>query len=264
MVKFIATDLDGTLLLPNGNLPEDTFDLIEKLYNKGVLFAPASGRQYANLRKLFEPVKDKVLFICENGSLVKYREQTLSLSPVPNEKIATALNELRKTSWACPMLCGENCAYIENGEEPFKTLSFNAYSSCKLVDSLNDVIGKENICKIAIYDRFNLAHAREDSLKESVPLLKTVVSGKSWCDMTEYGVNKGTAIRSVRKKLGVSKEETIAFGDHMNDLEMLLESGRAYVTQNAYPPLKEIIKNEIPSNKDEGVIKYLKKLLKEL
>ena len=85
MVKFIATDLDGTLLDGERRLPEEIFPLIAKLKELGVLFAPASGRQYANLKKLFEPVADDVLFICENGALIKYRGKTLHVDAVGDE-----------------------------------------------------------------------------------------------------------------------------------------------------------------------------------
>ena len=43
MVKFIASDLDGTLLPPSKILPEEIFGLIDKLYERGIIFAPASG-----------------------------------------------------------------------------------------------------------------------------------------------------------------------------------------------------------------------------
>ena len=64
MIRFIATDLDGTLLNSERRLPEEIFPLIGKLKELGVLFAPASGRQYANLKKLFAPVANDVVFIC--------------------------------------------------------------------------------------------------------------------------------------------------------------------------------------------------------
>ena len=84
MIKLIATDLDGTLLNGDRRLPQGIFDAVMKLRANGVLFAPASGRQYANVKKLFSPVADDLLFICENGALVKYREQTVYLNPVPD------------------------------------------------------------------------------------------------------------------------------------------------------------------------------------
>ena len=87
MIKLIATDLDGTLLDGERKLPAEIFPLIERLYSAGILFAPASGRQYASLQELFRPVEDKVVFVCENGALVKYRGETLFSRPFPPEHL---------------------------------------------------------------------------------------------------------------------------------------------------------------------------------
>ena len=70
MIKLVASDLDGTLLL-NGaqQLPEEIFPLIRELKKLGILFVAASGRQYPNMRRLFDSVADEMAFICENGAL---------------------------------------------------------------------------------------------------------------------------------------------------------------------------------------------------
>ena len=72
MIRLIATDLDGTLLEPDGTLPDGTYETVEKLTRRGVLFTACSGRQYANLRRLFAPVARHMAFICENGALCLY------------------------------------------------------------------------------------------------------------------------------------------------------------------------------------------------
>lgn len=58
MIKYIASDLDGTLL-HNGaqQLPEEIFDLIRALKSRGIHFIAASGRQYYNMYRMFEPVQ---------------------------------------------------------------------------------------------------------------------------------------------------------------------------------------------------------------
>ena len=62
MIKYVASDLDGTLLR-NGaqSLDAEVFDLIRRLKEKGIHFIAASGRQYDNLYRLFEPVQDEIL-----------------------------------------------------------------------------------------------------------------------------------------------------------------------------------------------------------
>lgn len=95
MIKFIATDLDGTLLDEHGALSEEIFPLARRLFERGILFAPASGRQYANLKKLFFPVWEKLLFICENGALVKRGGEIVYLNPIPVSLVKDALDAVR-------------------------------------------------------------------------------------------------------------------------------------------------------------------------
>lgn len=261
MIKFIATDLDGTLLDENGELPEETFGIIEQLNKRGILFAPASGRQYANLKRLFAPVKDKVLFICENGALVKYRDETLFSYAIDDKLILPAISAVRSTSWGHVMLCCENSAYIDDKNPEFRAAAHKSYTECKEVECLECAIGKEGACKIAVYDDKKSAESRGDFFEENVKGLKTVISGKHWCDVMSPDVNKGVAIRKVKEMFGFKKEELIAFGDHMNDYEMLTECGKAYITENGYEPLKREIGNTVPSNSEKGVIKFLKTLV---
>ena len=67
MIKLVASDLDGTILR-NGaqSVDASTIEVIDKLLSAGVLFAPASGRQIVSLKRLFEPVSDRLVYISEN------------------------------------------------------------------------------------------------------------------------------------------------------------------------------------------------------
>ena len=263
MIRLIATDLDGTLLDGNGNLPAEVFPLIEALHAQGILFAPASGRQYANLKKLFAPAEDKVLFICENGALVKYRSKTLHLNPIPDALLKRTLDEIRLLPHLFPVLCGERCAYIEDAAEPFQSLSRNAYTNCERVENLDDVIGREAVCKIAVYDETAAAQNCIKVLPRRLPALRTILSGEKWCDVSAPEANKGEAIRFVQGYFGFKREECVAFGDHMNDYEMLLECGQAYVPENAYPPLKRLIGSTVAANTEGGVLKKIREILGE-
>ena len=263
MLKFIATDLDGTLLDEKSRVPKEIFPMIRALSERGILFCPASGRQYANLKILFEPAMDDVVFIAENGALVKYKGQTLYLNPIQDELIGDALDAIRSIPRVYPMLCGEKSAYIENAEEPFYTLSCNSYTNCVKVDSLSDIIGKEKICKIAVYDELGSHNNCIKYLPEKIPFLRTILSGADWCDVSSLTAHKGDAVRFIKEKFGFKKEECAAFGDHMNDYEMLLECGQSFVTENGYPPLKKLVPNTVPANTEGGVLKKLYEILSE-
>lgn len=264
MLKFIATDLDGTLLDEHKRLPAEIFGLIERLAQKGVLFAPASGRQYANLEALFSPVSDKIVFICENGALVKYRGETLYLDPIPAPAARRALAAVKSVPRLHPLLCCEGNTYLDSTAEPFCSYAKSAYTRCVFTEDLCAAADSEPVCKIAVFDELPAAEHAQSVLPRLLSGLRITLSGDDWCDVSVPTADKGAAIRFLRNHFGLRKEECAAFGDQMNDYEMLLECGTAYLPENAYPPLKERFRNTVPSNAEGGVIEKIKELLGDL
>ena len=66
MIKLIASDIDGTLLTNHGQIvPDRTADLIRRLIDKGIYFTAASGRQYSNLRRMFDPISENICYAAE-------------------------------------------------------------------------------------------------------------------------------------------------------------------------------------------------------
>ena len=95
MIKFIATDLDGTLLPDSSKNPEpQDFEAIKALQQRGVIFAAASGRQYDNLQRLFAPVSRDMAFICENGALIMYHGKRLSITPIEHDDAIAVIKDI--------------------------------------------------------------------------------------------------------------------------------------------------------------------------
>lgn len=261
MIKFVASDLDGTLLPPSKIIPVETFGLIEKLYDRGIIFAPASGRQLPNLKKLFAPVLDKIAIIAENGGLGWFRGEIIYSNPTPKQSVKYALDIIRREKDLYPLLSCADCAYYESDFEPFIDISRKSYSSIKKAP-LDEIAEKETVIKISVWDNVPPCAGHGGKILPSkIKGLRTMVSGYDWLDVSVNNANKGNALAAILDKLNIDKSECMAFGDHMNDLEMLLTSGQAYVTENAFAGLKEYIKDSVPSNADFGVISKLKQLI---
>ena len=75
MIRLIASDLDGTLLKNGAQVIPEIFELIPALKKRGIHFVAASGRQYANIRRLFAPLQDEISYVAENGSLCMHGER---------------------------------------------------------------------------------------------------------------------------------------------------------------------------------------------
>ncbi len=256
MIKLITSDLDGTLLDDEGKLPEGIFPAIEKLAERGILFCPASGRQLVALQKMFEPVSDKILFMAENGAIVSYKGELLRCDNLPAQDVLRALDAVRSVPDAHPLLCTPGCAYYESEAQPFLSYVQASYIS-NAKGCLNDIARKEKVCKIAVYDGNGPENNGMKILPAHLSDLRIIQSGGNWLDISQKHADKGEALRFILRRLGIDKDECAAFGDHMNDYEMLLECGHPYVTANAYPPLKKIIGKTVPSNAEQGVLKSL-------
>ena len=95
MIKLICSDVDGTLVPDGGHeLNPEYFDQIRRLKKAGILFAAVSGRSYSSLKKLFAPVIDDILFICDNGARTIYRGSLLSCYTIRHELAMELVREI--------------------------------------------------------------------------------------------------------------------------------------------------------------------------
>ena len=151
-IKMICSDIDGTLLqYGRKKLEGEIFDQIRALRDRGILFCPASGRQYTSLRLLFAPVADCCVFLCENGGVLFKDEHCIAENPMPRalaEEIAHDLWD-RSDGQGEVMLSGQNCAYLmERGLGMLDRIQFigNRY---KVISDPSEI--PEEIVKVSVY-----------------------------------------------------------------------------------------------------------------
>ena len=116
MIKLIVTDMDGTFLNDKKEISSEFWDVFKKLKEKNIKFVVASGRQYQNLKEQFEPIKDEIIFVAENGSYIVEKEKELYSRTLSKEAIEKFVNIGREIKTTNIVLCGKKSAYIENTE----------------------------------------------------------------------------------------------------------------------------------------------------
>ena len=92
--------------------------------------------------------------------------------------------------------------------------------------------------------------------------LKVVTAGREWLDIMERGVNKGAALKEIQESLGILPEETMAFGDNLNDIELLERAKYSYAIGNAREEVKEAANYVADTNVNDGVLKVLRTLVR--
>jgi Cof subfamily protein (haloacid dehalogenase superfamily) len=256
MIKLIATDMDGTLLDEEGNLPKDFFSTLERLNAKNVKFVAASGRPYAALRRNFQPISDEIDFICDNGAFIVERGQVTNISIMDKSKV----NEIIKFCEDIPnvevVLCGVKYAYHHKLAQEFSKEIDKYYLNYQIVEDLTTV--EDDIFKLSICDLSNPLTGSykiiEQNFKEEFMI---VISGEFWIDVTNIGINKGMALEKIQKDENVTYEETMVFGDFYNDIEMLKKAHYSFVMENANDDIKEFGNFIAKKNTENGVLEAI-------
>lgn len=260
MIKLIIADMDGTLLNSKKELSKDLFNIIEILNKKDIKFAVASGRQYYNLQYIFEGIDKNIAFISENGSIIFDNQECIYVNELNKESIEEPVNTIRNVKNAFPVLCGVKSAYVEDNNSEFLKNSNMYYRSLEVVPNILDVLKKDKICKIATYDSIGAETNSYPILKKYNDRFLVSLSGENWVDINNNDINKGEAVKILQKQYNIKYDECMAFGDYLNDYEMMKMCKYSYAMSNAHPKLKEICNFEAPSNDEDGVVKVLKKI----
>ncbi|WP_041394177.1 Cof-type HAD-IIB family hydrolase [Photobacterium profundum] len=259
-IKFIAVDMDGTLLDQNSQLPEDFYSVYQQVRQRDIIFAAASGRQYYSLMETFAPISDHMIFIAENGTIVMHQGKELYRCEIDKPSIAAIIKQARAIDGAYIVLCGTQSAYIET-QEPHALKEFaKYYHRCQHVNDLLAV--DDDFIKVAIchFDGTE-EHVLPSFESEFGQSHQVVVSAKIWLDVMNAKASKGAAIEHLQNTLGFSYEQTMSFGDYLNDLEMLKASYHSYAMDNAHPKVKQTARFSAPSHHEAGVMTVIKREL---
>ena len=258
-IRLIATDMDGTLLNSKGELPKDFNQIFNRLKEAGVLFAVASGRQYFTLIDNFKELADDMIFIAENGTYVARKDEILGLHPM-DKILAHKLIKLgRLVKDTHIVLATSIGAYIENKDERFVREVNKYYVRCTYIEDLLSV--DADILKVTICDFKNVEKNSYKAFEAYKQNTQMSVAGDIWLDIMSKGINKGMAIEDIQKNLGILPEETMVFGDYLNDYEMLDKAYYSCAMANAHPLLKEKARFIVKSNDENGVVDKIKEVV---
>ncbi|MES4892529.1 Cof-type HAD-IIB family hydrolase [Streptomyces sp. NPDC096012] len=262
-IRLVVTDMDGTLLDDAKRIPDGLWPMLAELRRRGVLFSPASGRQYATLARQFADVAEGMVFIAENGTYVVRDGVELSADPLEGAVAARIVRTVRRLVAdgvdAGAVVCGKRAAYVERTDEPFLAEVRKYYVEHRIVPDVTAV--EDEVIKVALFDFGSAEHSVAPALAEFAGTHQVVVSGEHWVDVMNRTANKGTALRGLQRALGITPAQTMVFGDYLNDLEMLDAAEWSFAMAGAHPEVVRRARHMAPSNNDAGVLRTIAHVL---
>jgi len=262
-IRLVVADLDGTLLDEHKQMPDGTLDLVRDLQAAGIAFAPASGRQWATLASMFEPVADDLVIIAENGAYVTDRGVEVAVHPFESPWVSQTVRRIQSLSDEGVdlgiVVCGVRSAWITRTDRPFLDQVEPYYRRLEVTDDLTTI--DDAIIKLAVHDFGDLEAVTAPFLREHAQPNPVAVSGAHWVDIMAEGVDKGLAVRELQAEMGIDATQTMVFGDYLNDYEMLQAADWSFAMGNAHPDILDVANYTAPPNHEDGVIRTVRAVL---
>lgn len=240
MIKIIASDLDGTLLLGEERIirPE-SFELIEALLDQGRIFMACSGRQYANQRKLFQAggLSDRIGYVCENGGLIMHKNNILKQYYFEKELGVELMRSILAKDGCEVLLSGVNTCYVQPKDPEFADYMREFVGNhVTVVDDICAV--EEPFMKISAYKKdeiVSLAHAWDAQFQGKMNI---ALANEIWLDFGPSGAGKGRALLDICDLYGCTSDDLLVLGDNYNDISMFEMTRHSFVMENGPDEVK--------------------------
>lgn len=275
MYKLIALDLDGTLLTDSKEISRENLELLHCLIKQGYEIVIATGRSYYSARVLTNNIKEHLIYICNNGNIVRDALDNRILSAKflePREAIIVLDEGIKRGLY--PFV---HVDYFHDGYDVI--LGKGYYSDVRIKKAKDNLLRirlveeilEENLSRVLAMVYPSYIDRLKDfyySLGESYPnrfnahIIDNVSQAEGLLEVMNPLGNKWSSIVDYANSKGIKTEEIIALGDNNNDIEMVMNAGLGIAMKNGTDLIKEVA-NRVSQkdNNESGVAHELREIL---
>lgn len=272
MKKIVFFDVDGTLVTRNNHVPKSTKRAIKALKKNGIIPVIATGRAPVLVREIVEMLEIDT-FIAMNGQYIVHEGKVLYQNPIPMDLVDSMVDFAvdRKDgiilSTADEIIANSAISLVNRGylymflkglvgiiPDRIKVRMWNRMMS-KAPEK--EAYENKEIFMMNINADQEQQIAYEESFGDDLTFTR---ANEMSMDIISKGVSKASGIEMLAKELGISVENTYAFGDGLNDLEMLQRVGTGVAMDNGFEELKAAADMVTDSVFSDGITKGLQKL----
>lgn len=260
MFNIVASDLDGTLLTPEHTIAPFTRDVLQRLHQHGKHFVFATGRHHIDVAHIRQNVGIPALMITSNGARVHDENDNLIFSRNLSQELVLELIDMVKDDETVTIhIYTETQWYLNRVDDDLAKYHKDSGFSFECFDPENPPV--DDVVKVFFirHDHDYLTQYETRFQAHFGDQVQIAFSTPFCLEVMAQGVSKGAALEAVAALKGFSLDDCIAFGDGMNDVEMLRAAKKGLVMETAHARVKTTLADHevIGSHADEAVAHYL-------
>lgn len=261
-IKLVISDIDGTLLNEYHRLSSETIAVVSDYVARGGQFAIATGRNHHDADRVRSRVGIPAYLISSNGSTIASPEgEIIARTYLPEQVVRDILNMPIPEGVYRNLYQGTEW-FVERPEVIFTDHYVEGDLVSQIVDFEEILHRPTEKLFFTSMDFEPLSLLKEQIERDYGDVVNVTFSMRRCLEVMSKSVNKGVAVRQVAARLGLQMDEVAAFGDGMNDFEMLDAAGIGYIMGNGNPTLKSRLPHleVIDSHSEHGVAKKIAQL----
>lgn len=254
--RALFLDIDGTILTTDHKYSQATKQAIEQVQAKGIEVIVATGRPLHEIKTLTKELNIHS-FIGYNGGYATYNNKVIVNESFDRQIIKQYLEISNEHGHEIVFYTSEK-NYFTSLDKPLVQqfidcfeLKYNEEFTPEIIDQVVSItvmnVEKKHVALYELTEEIRLEQVNIEGLGHSYDVIQT-------------NVNKGKAIEKMMQHLNIKREQTIAFGDGLNDKQMLEVVGEGVAMGNAHPDLLPYAKHVTTSVEEDGIYHGLKKL----
>ena len=267
---LIISDLDNTLLNNKRKISFLSKLYIKKLIKQGHYFILASGRPYQGCINYYKELKLNSYLVCDNGgSIIHPLDNSKNIiKDIPLNIFKDFLNEIKDYIYA-GMSATQEVVYYQNVDLIPEWMRHDTKERKIVHGNLNEIVNTPPINPNIFIKTEYLEVVKEILAKDNY---KEIISYRHWStnkpytsfEIYRFDATKGNALLDLKRILNIKEENDLAFGDQLNDLEMIKAAFNGVAMINGRDELKDIAKHvSFKTNHKNGEIHFIKYFFKQ-
>ncbi len=265
-IKLIAIDMDETFLRSDKSYDRERFEAIfAELKRRDIILLVASGNSYHQLVEQFdESILPDLYFAGDNGSFIVKDQNVLETCGMERDLYLEIVDFIQEHLG--------NSYFVSTGMESYILNNSPIYDEAKIYNGILHVINDyREIPKDKVAYKISIHNETDDSLadnkiftkeiNERFPEVFSVTSGNVFIDIINKDSGKGHAVKYLQNKYDISIDETMVFGDSMNDLSMVPRAKYSFAMANSDPDFMKHCKFKIGTNNEQAVLDTIEAFL---